>query len=142
MINKYLTLQKTLAITILLIGILGIALVIATDFTYRKVVYGQQINSINQLIAVKSADLIKKLSERHKELGVRLQSEPDFIEAFTARDTKSIRTWLDQEFNRYYVTIGLIKLEKVLIFDQDFQMITNSDRGIEITNKKLSHVHA
>ncbi len=62
MINKYLTLQKTLAITILLIGILGITLVIATDFTYRKVVYGQQIDSIHQLIAVKSADLIKKLS--------------------------------------------------------------------------------
>jgi diguanylate cyclase (GGDEF)-like protein/PAS domain S-box-containing protein len=136
MISKYLTLQKTLAITILLIGILGIALVIATDFTYRKVVYGQQIDSINQLIAVKSADLIKKLSERHKELGVRLQSEPDFVKAFTARDTKSIRTWLDQEFNRYYVTIGLIKLEKVLIFDQDFQMITNSDRGIEVANNK------
>ena len=136
MISNYLTLQKTLAITILLIGILGIALVIATDFTYRKVVYGQQIDSINQLIAVKSADLIKKLSERHKELGVRLQSEPDFVKAFTARDTKSIRAWLDQEFNRYYVTIGLIKLEKVLVFDQDFQMITNSDRGIEIANKK------
>ncbi|MBT8132954.1 MAG: EAL domain-containing protein [Gammaproteobacteria bacterium] len=135
MISKYLTLQKTLAITILLIGVLGIALVVATDFTYRKVAYRQQIDSINQLIAVKSADLIKKLSERHRELGIRLQNEADFIKAFTARDIKGISTWLDQEFNRYYVTIGLIKLEKVLIFDQDFRMIANSDRGIEIANR-------
>ena len=46
MSNKHLTLQKTLAITILLIGVIGIMLVIATDFTYRKVAYEQQTLTI------------------------------------------------------------------------------------------------
>ncbi|MBT8440361.1 MAG: hypothetical protein KJO91_11585, partial [Gammaproteobacteria bacterium] len=132
--RKHLTLQNTLAITILLIGVIGIGLVIATDFTYRKVAYRQQTDSVNQLIAIKSADLIKKLSERQKELGFRLQSEPDFIKAFESNDKKGLSFWLDQEFNRYYVTIGLIKLEKVLIFDADFQLVANSDRGIEIAS--------
>jgi diguanylate cyclase (GGDEF)-like protein/PAS domain S-box-containing protein len=133
--SKHLTLQKTLAITILLTGFIGIGLVIATDFTYRKVAYRQQTDSINQLIALKSADLIKKLSERQKELGFKLQSEAGFIKAFSDRDITGINYWLDQEFNRYYVTIGLIKLEKVLIFDENFQHVTNSERGIAINNQ-------
>ncbi len=43
--------------------------------------------------------------------------------------------WLDQEFNRYYVTIGHIKLEKILIYDNNFKLITSSDRGIDINSK-------
>jgi len=66
--RKQLTLQKTLAITILLIGVIGIVLVIATDFTYRKIAFEQQTQSINQLIAIKSADLLQKLSEQQKRL--------------------------------------------------------------------------
>ena len=133
--KKHLTLQKTLAITILLIGVIGIMLVIATDFTYRKVAYEQQTQSVNQLIAIKSADLIQKLTERHKELGFRLQNESEFKSAFSANNIDDMVYWLDQEFNRYYVTIGLIKLEKILIYDSNFQLITSSGRGIDINNK-------
>ncbi|MBE9560798.1 MAG: EAL domain-containing protein, partial [Proteobacteria bacterium] len=133
--KKHLTLQKTLAITILLIGVIGIMLVIATDFTYRKVAYEQQTQSVNQLIAIKSADLIKKLTERQKELGFRLQNESEFKTAFAANNIDDMVYWLDQEFNRYYVTIGLIKLEKILIYDNNFQLITSSDRGIDINSK-------
>jgi|GEM_PF-595428 len=145
--HKHLTLQKTLAITILLIGVIGIILVIATDFTYRKVAYEQQTRSVNQLIEIKSADLIKKLTERQKELGFRLQGESDFKKAFTDSNKKDIAYWLDQEFNRYYVTIGLIKLEKILIYDDKFQLVASSDRGVDITGKEnipcaqiISHV--
>ncbi|NOQ88046.1 MAG: EAL domain-containing protein [Gammaproteobacteria bacterium] len=134
--KKHLTLQKTLAITILLIGAIGIILVIFTDFTYRKVAYEQQTQSVNQLIAIKSADLIKKLTERQKELGFRLQNEAEFKKAFSANNTDDMVYWLDQEFNRYYVTIGLIKLEKILIFDNNFQLIASSNRGIDINSKE------
>lgn len=134
-INSF-TLQKTLATTILLIGLIGIGLVIATDFTYRKVAYKQQTDSVNQLIAIKSVDLIKKLSERQKELGFRLQSEPEFITALTSKNSKDMIYWLDQEFNRYYVTIGLIKLEKILLYDANFKLVTNSSRGVDIVNNE------
>ena len=133
--KKHLTLQKTLAITILLIGVIGIMLVIATDFTYRKVAYEQQMQSVNQLIAIKSADLIQKLTELHKELGFKLQNESEFKSAFAANNIDDMIYWLDQEFNRYYVTIGLIKLEKILIYDNNFKLITSSDRGIDINSK-------
>ncbi len=132
MTKTRLTLQKSLAITILGVGILGIALVFSTDYTYRKLAYEQQKESVNQLIAIKSADLIKKLSNRQKELGFALQNEAKFKAAFNSKNTKDITYWLDQEFNRYFVTIGLIKLEKILVYDKNFQLIATSNRGFNI----------
>ncbi|MCF6276032.1 MAG: hypothetical protein L3J05_09760 [Robiginitomaculum sp.] len=64
--SKSRTLQKTLALTILLIGVIGIALVIATDYTYRQLAFGQQKESTSQLIKLKSTDLIDELTERQK----------------------------------------------------------------------------
>ena len=130
--SKRLTLQQTLAAAILLIGAIGIALVLMTDYTYRRLAYEQQQESVSKLIAIKSADLISKLSERQKDLGIRLENESKFKKAFDTKNIKDIVYWLDQEFNRYYVTTGLVKLEKILVFDDNFSLITYTDRGIDI----------
>jgi len=136
--KKNMALQKTLAISILLIGIIGIALVFATDYTYRQLAYEQQKDSVTRLISIKSTDLIKELTERQKDLGFRLQSESEFLNALDTNNIKDIVYWLDQEFNRYYVTIGLLKLEKILIYDTEFQLIASSERGIStINNERL-----
>jgi len=139
--SKRLTLQKTLATAILLIGVIGIALVIMTDYTYRSLAFQQQQESVRKLIAVKSADLINKLTERQKDLSYRLQSESGFKTALDAKNLDDIVYWLDQEFNRYYVTIGLVKLEKIIIYDSLFQPIAYSDRGITIKNNMSLPCH-
>ena len=135
MSNKRLTLQKTLALAILMIGVIGIVLVVTTDFTYRELAYAQQKESVSQLIKIKSADLLKKLADLQKDLGFRLQSEAEFKQALESKNEKDIVYWLDQEFNRYYVTTGLIKLEKILVYDANFQLVASSDRGLDIINK-------
>ncbi|PCJ87097.1 MAG: hypothetical protein COA54_06215 [Thiotrichaceae bacterium] len=134
--SKSHTLQKTLALTILLIGVIGIALVIATDYTYRQLAFGQQKESTSQLIKLKSTDLIEELTERQKDLGFRLQDETEFSDAIKLKNIKDITYWLDQEFSRFYITIGLIKLEKIIIYDKDFQLISYSERGLSIINDK------
>ena len=134
---RHLTLQNTLALTILLIGVIGIALVFATDYTYRQLAYQQQQNSISHLLALKSTDLLKQLADRQKDMSFKLQSESDFIEALDTSNQKDIVFWLDQEFNRYYVTVGLIKLEKVIIYDNNFKFVAASSRGLTITDSTV-----
>lgn len=129
-----LTLQKTLAITILLIGVIGVALVFATDYTYRQLAFEQQKKSVSNLIAIKSVDLIDELTTRQKDLGFRLQGEEKFKKALNANNKKDLVYWMDQEFNRYYVTIGLVKLEKIILYDTNFELISLSERGIDIIN--------
>ena len=136
MIRKRPTLQRTLAIAILLIGVIGIALVFVTDYTYRQLAYEQQKESVKNLLAIKSKDLIKKLKDRQIDLGYRLQSDPNFVQAIDKKDIEAITYWLDQEFNRYYVTIGLLKLEKIIVYDENFRLIALSERGITGTDTK------
>ena len=135
--KQRMTLQKTLAIAILSIGVIGILLVIATDYTYRQLAYEQQKESVAQLIKIKSADLINELTERQKDLGFKLQSEPGFLKAVNGRDSKDITYWLNQEFNRYYVTMGLVKLEKIFVFDNELNHLASSSHGIDTINKTM-----
>ncbi len=131
---KQLTLQQTLAITILLIGAIGISLVFTTDYTYRQLAYEQQKDSLSNLIAVKSADLIGKLVGHHKDLGFKLRNEAAFVKALDENNKKNVTYWLDQAFNRYHVTIGLIKLEKIIIYDKNFEVLASSKRGLNIVS--------
>ena len=135
--KRHMTLQKTLATAILSIGVIGILLVVATDYTYRQLAYEQQKESVGQLIKIKSADLINKLTERQKDLGFKLLSESGFLQAVNERDTRDITYWLNQEFNRYYVTIGLVKLEKIIVFDNELDHLASSSQGIDIINKEM-----
>jgi diguanylate cyclase (GGDEF)-like protein/PAS domain S-box-containing protein len=131
--NSQRTLQSTLAAAILLIGVIGIALVFFSDYTYRNLAYKQQSDSVNQLVALEADALISELTERQKDLASRLQSEDAFKNALANRDMSRMSYWLDQEFNRYYVTIGLVQLEKIIVYDAEFNFITASDRGLNVS---------
>lgn len=137
MLNRRLTLQKTFALAILLIGIIGIALVIATDFTYRQLAYEQQRDSVTRLIALKANDLITKSVNLQQEIADRPQNQEAFILALRNEDRNRLSELLDQEFDRYSATTGLLKPEKILVFSPDFKLVASSTRGIELDGKTL-----
>jgi diguanylate cyclase (GGDEF)-like protein/PAS domain S-box-containing protein len=135
MFTKRLTLQITLVATILLIGLIGIILVISTDITYRELAFKQQEKALGKLLSIKSRDLTNELIQRQKELGFTLQSEETFKSAFNNNDTKKLNYWLDQEFSRYFSTMGLIKLEKLIVYDRNLNIISKSARGLAMGNQ-------
>lgn len=135
MFTKRLTLQITLVATILLIGLMGIGLVFSTDITYRELAFKQQEKALGNLLSIKSRDLINELIQRQKELGFTLQSEETFKNSFFNNDTAKLNYWLDQEFSRYYSTMGLIKLEKLIVYDRNFNLISKSARGLAMGNQ-------
>ena len=128
--QQRLTLKFTLVTIVLLVGLLGLGLVLSTDFAYRDLAFHQQEEALEKLLAIKSRDLTNELIQRQKELGFVMQSEHRFKKAYAANDIKELHYWLDQEFNRYFSTMGLIKLEKLIIYDNNFNIITKSARGI------------
>lgn len=134
MLPKRLTLQTTLVVTISLIGLLGLGLVFSTDFAYRELTFKQQQQALEKLLSIKSRDLINELIQRQKELGFVLQSEETFKNAYANNDIAKLNYWLDQEFNRYFSTMGLIKLEKLLVYDRDFKLISKSARGVAMSD--------
>lgn len=130
LIYKYLNLHIALAIIIVLVACTGLGLVLLSEAAYQKQAIQQQKNALQNLLSIKSNDLLSELIYHHKELGYVLQTEDSFIKAFTDQDEEQLRYWLDQEFNRYYATTGLIKLEKLLVYDTSFGLISRSARGV------------
>jgi diguanylate cyclase (GGDEF)-like protein/PAS domain S-box-containing protein len=129
-VKNKLTLQGALALTILMIGLIGLGLVFTTEYTYRKLAHEYQQDALEALLSAKSRDLINELIKYQKQLGFSLQSETTFRQALKDGDNKKLMFWLDEEFNRYFVTIGLMKLEKLVVFDTDLNPIAISSRGI------------
>ena len=128
--NRELTLQGTLALTVFMIGLIGLVLVFSTEYTYRKLAHAHQRDAFGQLLSIKSMDLINELIEYQKQLGFSMQSETTFRQAFNDRDGKTLLFWIDQEFNRYFATTGLMKLEKIVVFGANLDPIAISSRGI------------
>jgi diguanylate cyclase (GGDEF)-like protein/PAS domain S-box-containing protein len=134
MLTKKPTLRSTLAATIFLIGLLGLVLVISTENIYRKFALEHQEGAFEALLKIKTDDLIKELINHQKELAFRLQSEEEFKSAYKSGNTTDLVYWLDQEFNRYFVTIGLLKLEKIIVYDESLTKTAASERGIKMNN--------
>ncbi|MGD8583678.1 MAG: hypothetical protein PVF06_13630, partial [Gammaproteobacteria bacterium] len=128
------SLSSALASTIFLIGLLGLMLVISTEHIYRKFALEHQEKAFEALLKIKTDDLIKELIDHQKELGFRLQAEEEFKSAYDSRNTADLIYWLDQEFNRYFVTIGLLKLEKIIVYDASLSKLASSERGITMNN--------
>lgn len=135
MLLKRLTLQTTLIATILLMGLLGIGLVFSTDVAYRELAFEQQKKALAKLLSIKSRDLTNELIQRQKEFGFALQSEEAFKNAFFNNDILKLNYWLDQEFNRYFSTMGLIKLEKLIVYDRNFNLVSKSARGLAMASQ-------
>jgi len=134
MLNNKLTLESTLAVTIFFIGLVGLMLVVSTEHIYRKFALEHQENAVEALLSLKTTDLVNELIEHQKELGFSLQSQEGFKSAYRNRNTNDLVFQLDQEFNRYFVTTGMLKLEKIIIYDESLNRLAASERGIHLGN--------
>ena len=137
MLNNKLTLESTLAVTIFVIGLVGLMLVISTEHIYRKFALEHQEDALEDLLSLKTTDLVNELIEHQKELGYSLQSAEEFITAYRSRDTSKLVSLLDQEFNRYFVTTGKLRLEKIIIHDESLNSLAVSERGMDLGNTDI-----
>ena len=142
MLKNKLTLQSTLAVTIFFIGLVGLMLVMSTEYIYRKFALEHQENAFEVLLSIKTTELVNELIDHQKDLGFKLQLEEEFKSAYKIRNTNDLVFWLDQEFNRYFVTIGLLKLEKIIIYDESLNRLAASERGITMSNTDAAPCNA
>ena len=110
MLNNKISLESTLAVTIFFIGLIGLVLVISTEHIYRNFALEHQQDAIENLLSLKTTDVVNELIEHQKELGYSLQSAEEFITSYRNRNTNKLVSLLDQEFNRYFVTTGMLRL--------------------------------
>ena len=107
-------------------GLLGLIFALVSGTLHQNHAFENQRLSLQTLIKIKTSDLLEKLSEVEKQLGLSLQGEERFRQAYKKKDITQLEEILENGFYSYYTTTGQIKLEKISILTTDFKLVTQS----------------
>lgn len=116
-------------------GLLAMALVMVTAKTYREHTLEDQKAGTSELVKVEVSELLNTNLMFTNELALSLNAA-HFKQAILAKDTVAVRNYLNSSFERYFVTAGIIRLEKIYAYDSDFNLIAHSTKGIDLTDNQ------
>jgi GGDEF domain-containing protein len=110
--------RLTLGATIVLMGVLALLLALATGEIYRHEAVENQRDALVEMVQLSATSQMRQLEEHARDLGLALQSEPAFRQAFARRGTALARE-LQTQFRQYFVTANVIQLEQLLVYDSE-----------------------
>jgi len=123
----------TLGATIVLMGLLGLALALATGEIYRHQTLENQRTALEELVQITVDRQLRDLEERARELGLALQSESGFRRALASGKRGELADQLQSQFRQYFVTAGIIKLERLVVYDTGHRALGAASAGSKIT---------
>lgn len=129
---KRLSLRTTLGVTIIVMGLLGVGLALLTGEVYHDLTLANQREAFQTLMRLKAKDSLRKLQEQSRDVGLHLQHEPRFRAHYQARDLAALREHLDEQFHQYFVTAGVLKLEKLHVLDLDLNLLASAREGVPL----------
>ncbi|MBI3547332.1 MAG: EAL domain-containing protein [Gammaproteobacteria bacterium] len=129
MLMRRLTMRASLGLTILVMGLLGLALALMTGEIYRQQTLENQRAAMVEMLRLKTHDLLNNLEVKSRDLGLSMQHDAKFQRAFDINDVKTLSRLMDNQFHQYFETASVIKLEKLQVFDLNFRLIAESSEG-------------
>ncbi len=132
---------KSLIITsIIVMGVLTEIIVFLTSYYYRGFALDSQTEALRQILELQTKDIISKLEVNARELGQSLQQDARFKEAMAAKDLPRLTEILDSEFRQYFVTVGVLKLSNLRVFDNLFDYVVHvNDTNLNADTYRDAH---
>lgn len=112
---------------VLSMGLLGLVLALGTGEFYRHLIMENQRAALARFGDLEVTGLMEELDRHARELGLSLQHHSAFRQAFRAQEIEVLDEMLESQFRQYFVTAGILKLERLQVFDRDLNPITRSD---------------
>ena len=123
------SMRASLGLTVLVMGLLGMMLAVATGEAYQRLALDNQRESFVSLAKLKIQEITENLAQDSVELGLNAQATPGFHQAVINKDSTRLSLQLDEHFHRAFVTLGRVKLIKMYAYDKEFRLISSSKRG-------------
>jgi len=123
--NRF-SLRANLASGIIIMAVLGVVLAVVVTGVYRRFAVDSQRSAFEQIIALRVDDLLEELGTRSHDLGQAIQSEKGFRRLLNAKDQAVLEQHLASQFHQYFVTAGIIKLESLAVYDQNFVLMART----------------
>ncbi|MDP1680618.1 MAG: EAL domain-containing protein [Burkholderiales bacterium] len=123
-------LRRSLWLPILAMGGVAIALVLVTAHIYRDLTIENRRQAIQQVIQIKSGELLEKLADDSRSLASEIQRKPDFRDAVDQADQAVVAGHLEEQFHRYFNTAGVIRLRKLYVLDRNYRLLAESSQQL------------
>ena len=124
---RRLSLKRGLDLTILSMGLITIALILLTGEAYRRLALDNQRQTLATVVASETDRIMQTLAEKSRQLGLDIQHHPDVRNALLNNDGTEVHSLADQ-FTRFFVTAGILKLEALWVFDPGFRTVAFASR--------------
>ena len=128
-LHQHLSMRASLSLTIVIMGLLGLVLALATGEVYRQRTLENQRAAMANMLRLKADDLLRELEVKSRDLALAIQQESEFQRAFAARDTDSLSRLMNRQFHQYFETANIIRLEKLMALDADLSFVAESTEG-------------
>ena len=130
------SIRVIITITIIAMGLQGLALALISSGMHRDHAIKNHKKTIEKMVNIRAVQLLQELGNTARDLGLSQQQEPEFKVALKSKDIKSLEIILNSHFHRFFVTTGMLKLEKLIVLDRDFLFLAETSEGDTILEKR------
>lgn len=126
--------RSTLAVTIVLMGTLGMLLALTTGEIYRKDALENQRAALESVMQISVTEQLRELRERARDLGLAMQSENRFRRALADGSRLDLGRELENQLRQYDATAKIIRLDRVAVYDADYRLLTSASASRIFSN--------
>lgn len=128
------SMRSSLLITIVVMGFMTIGFALLTGEIYLQQTLDNRSDTFTQVVELEVHNLWDELREETNSLGLSVQSSPAFRKALEEKKTGKMATVLNQHFHRAFVTLGILNLKKIIVYDKQLNKVAQSSEGDEINS--------
>ncbi len=127
---KYrISMRTTLGLTVLIMGVLGMALAVATGEAFRQLALENQREAFISLAKLKFTELLDDARSDTIQMGLGIQQPVEFKNAFKDRASDDLTRQFNHHFERALVNSKQLNLHKIIALDLQFNKIAESSAG-------------
>jgi signal transduction histidine kinase len=119
-----------------MLGLFTIAVVFVSGETYRQQALDTQRTALLDLAQLEVDDLLQDLGNTSRDLGLAVQQDPQFRKLFRSRDSEALEALLKNQFEQYFVTAGLLIVERLDILDADYNLVSQTSHDGSYTGRE------
>jgi len=120
--------RRGLTLTIMTMGFFTLALIVLMGRFYQQLVIDAEQQTLSNIIAAESDQVMHALAEDVRQLGLDIQSDSGVRQAMLNRDSAALSAELANQFRRYFVTASVVRLESIIALDKELSQLGSVTR--------------
>lgn len=129
-----LTMRNSLVVTISLMGLLVIGFALIVGGVFTKLSLDNRAATFEKLAELEVHYRWHKVRDEAVEMGLSIRQDLQRKHIIKEQDSQKVVNALNEHFHRGDVTLGLLDLKKLSIYDQNLEQLWSSSEGVNNTS--------